>query len=110
MQMLFLFSGILIGAVIAFLFLKTKGGDSQVTVLEKARLLEINVSELKTALREANDTSDKKLGDERRRAESLKEELATTRADNNNLHQKLLEQKGELEQLNQKFQKEFENL
>lgn len=50
------------------------------------------------------------LTEERRKSEQLQSSFVSAKTENDNLKQKLAEQKGELEQLNQKFTKEFENL
>lgn len=110
MEIVFLIVGVVIGAALVFLFLRSKGQTELGGANEKARLLESNVAELKNELRLLAENSEGKLNEERRKVQTLTQELASTKADNNNLHQRLLEQKGELEQLNQKFTKEFENL
>lgn len=110
MEIVFLIVGVVIGAALAFLFLRSKGQTELGAVAEKARLLEGTSAELKNEIRLLAENSEAKLNEERRKAQALTQELASTKADNNNLHQRLLEQKEELEQLNQKFTKEFENL
>lgn len=102
--------GVAIGAALAFLFLRSKGQTELGAAAEKARLLEGTTAELKNEIRLLAENSEAKLNEERHKAQALTQELASTKADNNNLHQRLLEQKEELEQLNQKFNKEFENL
>lgn len=114
MEFVFLAVGVLIGGALAFFFLKSKG-DGGISIelsaaTEKARLLESNVTELKNEIRLLNESSEVKLRSERNIIANLNGELATAKADNNNLHQRLLEQKGELDDLNKKFTKEFENL
>jgi DNA recombination protein RmuC len=110
MEIVFLIVGVIIGAALAFLFLRSKGQTELGAVAEKARLLEGTAAELKNEIRLLAENSEAKLSEERRKTQGLTQELASTKADNNNLHQRLLEQKEELEQLNQKFTKEFENL
>ena len=110
MEIVFLIVGVIIGAALAFLFLRSKGQTELGAVAEKARLLEGATVELKNEIRLLAENSEAKLNEERCKAQALTQELASTKADNNNLHQRLLEQKEELEQLNQKFTKEFENL
>lgn len=110
MEIIFLIVGVAIGAALAFLFLRSKGQTELGAAAEKARLLEGTTAELKNEIRLLTENSEAKLTEERRKAQALTQELASTKADNNNLHQRLLEQKEELEQLNQKFTKEFENL
>lgn len=110
MEIIFLIVGVAIGAALAFLFLRSKGQTELGAAAEKARLLEGTTAELKNEIRLLAENNEAKLTEERRKAQALTQELASTKADNNNLHQRLLEQKEELEQLNQKFTKEFENL
>ena len=110
MQIVFLIVGLIIGFALAYLFLKSRGENSMGATTEKARLLESNVQELKNELRSANELTNSKVNEERSRVESLTRELSAAVTDNNNLHQKLLEQKSELEELNRRFNKEFENL
>ncbi|HLP20723.1 MAG TPA: DNA recombination protein RmuC [Chitinophagales bacterium] len=132
MDIVFLLVGLVIGFALAFFFLKSKGENALGMANEKARLLEANTAELKNELRllaEASESklkqerqaaenrladerakADAKFAEERRKTDALQPQLATAISENESLRQKLAEQKGELEQLNQKFTKEFENL
>lgn len=110
MEILLLIIGLVVGFAGAFFFLKSKSEGTLGAALEKARLLEGTITELKNELRLLNESAESKLAAERKRAEEYKTELATAKADGSNLHQKLLEQKNELDELNQRFTKEFENL
>lgn len=110
MNIVFLIIGLIVGFVIAFLFLKGKSESALSTANEKARLLEANTIELKNEIRLVAENAEAKLQEERRKAESLNSSFASAKTENENLKQKLTEQKSELEQLNQKFTKEFENL
>lgn len=110
MEILLLIIGLVVGFAGAFFFLKSKSEGTLGAAQEKARLLEGTITELKNELRLLNESAESKLAAERKRAEEYKTELAAGKADNSNLHQKLLEQKNELDELNQKFTKEFENL
>jgi DNA recombination protein RmuC len=110
MDIVFLIIGLAVGFAFAFFFLKSKSEGILSTANEKARLLEQSVSDLKNDLRNAITDADRKLTEERRKAEELRSSFASSKTENENLRQKLNEQKGELEQLNQKFTKEFENL
>lgn len=110
MEILLLIIGLVVGFAGAFFFLKSKSEGTIGAALEKARLLEGTITELKNELRLLNESAESKLSAERKRAEEYKTELATAKADGSNLHQKLLEQKNELDELNQRFTKEFENL
>lgn len=132
MDIVFLFVGSLVGFAIAYFFLKSKGDSALAAATEKARLLELNVTELKNEVRQVADSAENRLREERLKAEArladernkaevrfneersktdaLQPQLATALSENENLKQKLAEQKAELEQLNQKFTREFENL
>jgi DNA recombination protein RmuC len=110
MEIGLLIIGLIVGFAFAFFYLKAKGESGLGAAAEKAKLLEANVVELKNELRLLADNYEGKLREERGRVEKLKEDLSATKADNSNLHQKLLEQKAEVDELNQRFAKEFENL
>ncbi len=110
MTIIALIVGLVIGFALAFVYLKSKSGGELSTVAEKARLLEASVIELKNEMKLVVENAENKLQDERRKSETLNKSLSSTETENSNLKQKLAEQKGELEQLNQKFTKEFENL
>lgn len=110
MEVVFLVFGALAGFAVAFFFLRSKGQAELSTAAEKARLLEQTNTELKGEMRLLVENNEARLTTERRRVEQLTHELAAAQTDNSNLHRKLLEQKEQLEQLNQRFTKEFENL
>lgn len=132
MEIVFLLVGLVVGFVIAFLFLKGKNDSVLSAAVEKARLLEANNLELKNEqrillqnsearlqeertkaenrLREERTNAENLLTEERRKSELLQSAFASGKTENENLKQKLAEQKSELDQLNQKFTKEFENL
>ena len=110
MTIIALIVGLVIGFALAFFYLKSKSGGELSTLAEKARLLDANVIELKNEMKLIVENAENKLQDERRKSEMLNKSLSSTETENSNLKQKLVEQKGELEQLNQKFTKEFENL
>lgn len=132
MQIVFLVIGLILGFVVAFLFLKSKGDSALAAATEKGRLLEVNVDELKSQIKQVTDSAENRLKEERLKAEArlaeertraearfneersktdvLQPQLAAAVKENENLLQKLTEQKAELEQLNQRFTREFENL
>ena len=110
MNIVFLIIGLVVGFALAFLFLKSKSESALGTSNEKSRMLEQNVNDLKSELRSISADAERKLSDERKRAEELNSSFSSSKTENENLKQKLAEQKSELEQLNQKFTKEFENL
>src|ERR1043165_8649741 len=110
MEIGFLLIGLAVGAALAFFFLKSKSEGALSTVNEKARLLEQSVNDLRAELRNTAGEAEKRLNDERSKTHELNSVYSSAQTDNENLRQKLTDQKAELEQLNQKFTKEFENL
>ena len=132
MDIVFLIIGLIVGFALAFFFLKSKGDSALAAATEKARLLELNVAELKNEVKQVADSAENRLKEERLKAETrladertnaearfneersktdvLQPKLAAAVKENENLLQKLTEQKAELEQLNQRFTREFENL
>lgn len=116
MEILFFVIGLAVGFVIAFLFLKSK----KTIPIEEANKLNEQINELKI---EAGKFSERirilegdkialqsDLKNEREKSEKLTSENSSLKSDYINLQQKLLEQKSEIEELQQKFTKEFENL
>lgn len=113
MQFVFLVAGILIGAVLAWFVLKSKSSEGQqdlnlrITELDKER--SVLADRLQQQTRQAEENRQQSEGD-RRQLFELSSVLAQQRTINENLQEKLLEQKKDLEELQQKFTKEFENL
>ena len=99
MELLYLFTGLVIGLVfgwiIKLLISKSEGG----------RLEERNKH-----LQEDNIDKENELNAEREKTFKLNSELSSIKSDYNNLQQKLDENKAEVEKLQEKFTKEFENL
>jgi len=140
MDFLSLGIGLLLGFVIAYLFLKIKGNeparDSAISEIERDKLEEFKIrnSELEsrwTGLLDKNtglegekgklegriEESIKRFEDqnitlinERKKAGDALEELAKSQANLNNSEDKLSNQKKEIEQLQKKFTTEFENI
>ncbi|MGQ9798879.1 MAG: DNA recombination protein RmuC [Ignavibacterium sp.] len=116
MEILFFVIGLAVGFVIAFLFLKSKKTIS----LEEANKLNEQINELKIEAGKFSERirileADKialqlDLKNEREKSEKLTSENSSLKSDYINLQQKLSEQKSEIEELQQKFTKEFENL
>jgi DNA recombination protein RmuC len=116
MEILFLIIGLAVGFVIAFLFWKS----TKTIPIEEVNKLNEEINSLKV---EAGKFSERiKLLDfdkasllseikgEREKSEKLTSENSSIKSDYLNLQTKLSEQKGEIEELQQKFTKEFENL
>lgn len=102
MEVVWLIIGIGIGSVVAWLFLKTKNQQSQTSWIveqEKAKNLQLQLTDVR-----------RELDSERKNVLEANNSLASTEADYRNLQEKLVEQKKELENLNEKFSSEFKNL
>lgn len=106
MEILFVLTGIIIGAVGAWLIAKYKfsgefnTNDADLKIArEKVEYFSTEVVQLKTVL-------DK----EREKVINLNSDLSRTEADYRNLQEKLHEQKQEIEKLQEKFSIEFKNL
>ena len=108
--------GIFVGFVIAFLFFKTKKTIS----IEEANMLNTEINSLKVEAGKSTERvkiieADKlslqsDLKSEREKSEKLNSENSSLKSDYSNLQTKLSEQKAEVEKLQEKFTKEFENL
>ena len=116
MEIVYLIIGLVVGFVIAFLFLKSK----KTIPIEEANKLNDQINSLKV---EAGKLSERislfekdksslqaELKTEREKSEKLTSENSSLKSDYANLQTKLSEQKEEIEKLQEKFTKEFENL
>jgi DNA recombination protein RmuC len=99
MEIVFIITGLVIGLIFGWLIATFKAKSGSGKIEERASLLEQNKNEL-----------EKNLTGERNKVLDLNSKLSSLQSDYNNLQQKLVEQKGEIEELQQKFTKEFENL
>ncbi len=99
MEIIYLIFGLLIGAVVSYLFIKNKSASQSGKAEERNKIYEENIKKLESEL-----TS------ERNKRIELSSSYASLQADYNNLQNKLSEQKEEIEQLQKKFTTEFENL
>jgi DNA recombination protein RmuC len=95
MEFVFVLIGLIIGIVIAWLGLRNKS----VKLEERNRLTE-----------EQNKENESLLNAEREKVLQLNSNLSSVQTDYDNLQEKLVEQKAEVEKLQEKFTKEFENL
>ncbi len=95
MEFIFALIGLAVGTVIAWLALRNKTAKLE----ERNRLFE-----------EQNNENETLLNAEREKVLELSSNLSSLQSDYDNLQQKLVEQKAEVEQLQEKFTKEFENL
>jgi DNA recombination protein RmuC len=110
MNIVLLLIGLIVGAALAFLFLKSRSEGAVSAAAEKARQLELSLNELKAERTQLSKETESRLQAEHARLVDLSKDLASAENENANLTRKLADQKAELEQLNQKFTKEFENL
>ena len=92
MEIIYLIIGIIIGGVSAFFIAKSKFGSGSSFLTQQ---LQKNENELAS---------------EREKVVKLNSELSALNSDYRNLQEKLGEQKSEIEDLQNKFTKEFENL
>jgi len=95
MEFVFILIGLIIGSVIAWLALRNKSAKLE----ERNRLIE-----------EQNKENESLLNEEREKVLQLNSQRSSLQSDYDNLQEKLVEQKAEVEQLQEKFTKEFENL
>jgi|AP12_2_1047962.scaffolds.fasta_scaffold01881_4 DNA recombination protein RmuC len=95
MEFIYLIIGLLIGSIIAWLLLR----NNSVKLEERNRITD-----------QQNKESETLLNEEREKVLQLNSKLSSLQADYSNLQKKLLEQKEEVEKLQEKFTKEFEIL
>ena len=116
MEIVYLIIGLVIGIVIAFLFLKSK----KTVPIEEVNKLNDQLNSLKVEAGRLSERinileTDKlslqsELKAEREKSEKLTSENSSLKSDYSNLQSRLSEQKDEIEKLQEKFTKEFENL
>lgn len=102
MELIMLIAGLLIGLTAGWLIAKYRfaaSNSSAIAEQEKVRVLSEQLQELK-----------KDIEKERQKSVDLTSNLSATEADYRNLQEKLLDQKKELETLQEKFTTQFENL
>ncbi len=120
MEILILVSGLIIGALIGGIIIKYKYESIKGISLDEAENLknQINtlnigkstVEEGRKILEENLKKTADELSKEREKASNLKSEFSALEAQYENLQEKLREQKSDIEKLQEKFTKEFENL
>lgn len=116
MEIIYLIIGLAIGFVIAFLFLKSKKTvsiDEVDKLNEQINSLKIEAGKLAERIKLFEEDKASLLNDlknEREKSEKLNSENSSLKTDYANLQTKLSEQKSEIEKLQEKFAKEFENL
>ena len=106
-QIIFLIIGIALGLAIGFFaFNKKKDESGQLVSDEKVKAAEAIADTLRRELQSYKED----MAQERGKSESLLIKLSGLQTENNNLIQKLAEQKTQLEDIQAQFTKEFENL
>ena len=120
MEEIYLIIGILIGGVISWLILKSKLQSLKGTSPEELEQLKGQISSLsieKSRVDERNKFTEENLkqvstdlSSEREKNTVLNSELSSLKSNYSNLQIRLVEQKDEVEKLQEKFTKEFENL
>lgn len=116
MEILYLLIGLIIGFLLAFFFLKSKKTISleEVNKLnEEINSLRIESGKLTERIKLLEDDKQSlksELENERSKSEKLNAENSSLKSDYVNLQQRFNEQKAEIEELQQRFVKEFENL
>ncbi|HNR21264.1 MAG TPA: DNA recombination protein RmuC [Bacteroidia bacterium] len=112
MEIVFLIAGAVLGGIIAWL-IKSKSSLPAYITLESYTQLDKQKSIAEDALKKAADDyrkTDSLLTTEREKVNTYSIQNSRLSTELTNLNQKLLEQKQEVNDLQQKFQKEFENL
>jgi DNA recombination protein RmuC len=118
MEIVFLFIGLGVGMTIGFLFKKGQQGDisgNEEAVTLRKQLMETSnemsaVTRSNQMLQEQKEELTAAVKESQERIIKLNNELTTALSVGKNTEQRLSEQKGEMEQLNQRFRTEFENL
>ena len=105
-QVVFLLLGIGIGLVVGFLYFRNTGASNELVQNEKVKAAEL----LADNLRRETQTAKEDTALERSKSEGLQIKLAKTEQENLSLKQQMERQMKELDELQQRFQKEFENL
>lgn len=105
---LYLIAGLIIGALIIYLWLKQKFGTNNAHLLAKLELLESNNSS--ETLQKKLELTEEKLHSKTEQYNGLILDHATLRANNHALTEKLATQKTEIENMGEKFNLEFQNI
>ncbi len=120
MEILLLIIGVLVGFALGFFYFKSKTTESDsVSKVDFEKLtiekntLEVEKGRLQERVKlnsEEIETLNAEIEAERDKSSKLNVELSAVRTSYDNLSQKLVEQKGEVEQLQEKFKIEFKNI
>ncbi len=124
MEIIYLLSGIIFGGLIIYFFMKSKitakmsEFKSELALLEKQKAEEITELDKEKSILNAKysgllqsmEKLETELVSERRKSEQMGNRAAKAENDNDNLLEKLENQKKEMEELQKKFTTEFENI
>ncbi|MBP6304087.1 MAG: DNA recombination protein RmuC [Bacteroidia bacterium] len=111
-DVIFLIIGLIVGAIAGFFMAgskKSAAGSND----EQLQQLQMNTSRLEEQnryLTQQIGQREAELNEEREKKMTISTQLAEVKANHDNVQQRLTEQKNELQQLQEKFTKEFENL
>jgi DNA recombination protein RmuC len=106
MEIIWLLTGIVIGGIVAFVYLNARSAKSQTDYEAQHRAAEEKHNFLNNQLQELKE----QISTERQQVLQLNNQLSTREADFRNLQEKLKEQKEQVNELQQKFAIEFKNL
>ncbi len=111
MEIVWLIAGVVLGGIIGWLISKSKSNQSnfQEELLQTEAELKVSQEKLELLKKNSDDLKEESQK-ERELNKDLTGQLAYLRSDHKNLQEKLQTQKEELEELNQKFTKEFKLL
>jgi DNA recombination protein RmuC len=120
MEIIYILFGIIIGGIAAWIAAKSKYQSEQQISPSEVKDLEESVDNLKIEngklsernqnIQETLSKTSEELKQERQKVLELNSSLSSIKSDYSNLKERLAEQKSEVEELQQKFAKEFENL
>lgn len=120
MEIIFLLVGLLVGGIGSWLIAKYKFKSTQGFSPSEVKELENQIDSLKIEngklterhqnIQETFNKTSEELKTERQKVIELNSSLSSIKSDYSNLQERLSDQKSEIEELQQKFTKEFENL
>jgi len=102
MEVVYLIVGAIAGFAIAYFFLKSRSAADVSSATQRADMLQNSLTESRQDLKAQSDKLEALLREERNRTELATSALASAKTENENLLQRLQEQKAEIEQLNKK--------
>ncbi len=118
MDVVYLFIGLIIGFIIGWLIIKARSGamvsreemENTKNQLNQIQSEKTRIEERESLLKQSLQENSEVLVKERNRIVELTAAVSRSEETNLNLKERLNEQKGEIDELQQKFTKEFENL